>query len=480
MRHDIIEYIKKNPSNWQKLVKNIKIDGIHGVNGTYIEFKFPFTVIAGENGTGKSTILKALSCAYKSGSYLDSSYSPGRLFPKTPWDTESSSEVIYHLKLGDTEKKQIINKPSVRWRIEEKGRKRTQGDVFFFDVNRVRSIESVKGYSKLASSKSEVSSRNLNENTIKSLSEIMDKEYNAGRYAKTDVDQKLEVGILSTSFGNLSQFHQGTGESITLELLSIIEGLPNNSLVLIDEIESSLHPKAQRKMMRCLLEICKTKKMQIIFTTHSEYILNEVPKEFRILLRRISDKEVIAIENPSTELCLTDMDDENHAQLTIACEDERSAVLIRELIRNKNPSIINRIKFITAGSYKNVILLHNLSIANKFPFNVLGVVDPEIIEKNIPKIPGIYPPETQVFLSIIENKLFDKFKDISGKPIEEIEIDMRKTCLIQNHHLWVKKLADSWTIEQEVLWDNLSRTWVNFCADVPEKEELIKKIEAFF
>ncbi|WP_369121122.1 AAA family ATPase, partial [Sphingobium baderi] len=40
-------------------------------------------------------------------------------------------------------------------------------------------------------------------------------------------------------------------------------------MVLIDEIESSLHPRAQRRLMRDLAEAARLQECQIIISTHS-------------------------------------------------------------------------------------------------------------------------------------------------------------------------------------------------------------------
>jgi len=83
-----------------------------------------------------------------------------------------------------------------------------------------------------------------------------------------------------------SGFHQGAGETTVAELLEA--DLPQYSLVLIDEIESSLHPRAQRRLLRDLAERCRERQLQIILTTHSPYILEELPAEARLGLASCS------------------------------------------------------------------------------------------------------------------------------------------------------------------------------------------------
>ena len=65
---------------WPKYLRSIEINGIRGWNGEEIRFGFPVTVIAGENGTGKSTIIKAAACAYGSPEGKKKTYFPSTFF----------------------------------------------------------------------------------------------------------------------------------------------------------------------------------------------------------------------------------------------------------------------------------------------------------------------------------------------------------------------------------------------------------------
>ncbi|MGC1884646.1 MAG: AAA family ATPase [Stellaceae bacterium] len=76
--------------------------------------------------------------------------------------------------------------------------------------------------------------------------------------------------VLAHQGSIFSGFHQGAGETTIAELLAA--DLPKYSLVLIDEIESSLHPRSQRRIIRDLAERCRERELQIILTTHSPYV----------------------------------------------------------------------------------------------------------------------------------------------------------------------------------------------------------------
>ncbi len=75
------------------------------------------------------------------------------------------------------------------------------------------------------------------------------------------------------------------GTVLTLGLLTVLmnPNLPN--LVLLDDIEQGLHPKAQRELISVFKEIIQANSnLQIIFSTHSPYIVDELkPSQVHVL-----------------------------------------------------------------------------------------------------------------------------------------------------------------------------------------------------
>lgn len=65
---------------------------------------------------------------------------------------------------------------------------------------------------------------------------------------------------------------------------------PENSIILIDEPELSLHPKWQSKIIKVYERIGKNN--QIIIATHSPHILGSVPKENIIILSKDNEGKV--------------------------------------------------------------------------------------------------------------------------------------------------------------------------------------------
>ncbi|MBW4641572.1 MAG: AAA family ATPase [Goleter apudmare HA4340-LM2] len=75
------------------------------------------------------------------------------------------------------------------------------------------------------------------------------------------------------------------GTMLTLGLLTVLKNPTQPNLVFLDDVEQGLHPKAQRELMTVLKEIIQdNKNLQVIFSTHSPYIIDElVPSQVHIL-----------------------------------------------------------------------------------------------------------------------------------------------------------------------------------------------------
>ena len=67
------------------------------------------------------------------------------------------------------------------------------------------------------------------------------------------------------------------GTMLTLGLLTVLMNPKQPNLVLVDDVDQGLHPKAQRELIAVFKEIIQdNKNLQIIFSTHSPYVVDEL------------------------------------------------------------------------------------------------------------------------------------------------------------------------------------------------------------
>ncbi|MCE2905419.1 MAG: AAA family ATPase [Anabaena sp. CoA2_C59] len=104
-------------------------------------------------------------------------------------------------------------------------------------------------------------------------------------YEETQEMTGQEV-ILDMNTGERIPAHAiSEGTMLTLGLLTVLMNPNQPNLVLLDDVEQGLHPQAQRELMTVFKEIiAENPNLQIIFSTHSPYILDALaPSQVHIL-----------------------------------------------------------------------------------------------------------------------------------------------------------------------------------------------------
>lgn len=350
-------------------------------------------------------------------------------------------------------------------------------NVFLLDISRTLPIDASVGYAKIARLASgEISSNVLSDDYRIKLSHVLGRDYNVARFAVSDVDRGRNVGLLTSGGAEISQYHQGAGEDATLDTFLILEGLPNNSLLIIDEVEASLHPKAQRRLVRFLLWLCRQKKIQVILSTHSPYVLNELPKDARILLMP-SPQGVNVIQGVSTELAMSALDDEVHSELDVYVEDNSAHIWLREILASNELSspLLQRISIYPVGAANVVKTMGRLAVDGKLPRKGLGMVDGDHRDEICSYLPGEVAPERFVYSQLRDSEwagLPERFGVGAGTLFTVLEDVMREP----NHHKWNALVGDRIRKSSQSVWETMVDEWCKVCLTDAERQRLVEDI----
>ena len=197
MLHPEIEKIldKRLSKPWPKFVNAVQIQGLRGWSGQSVRFPFPVCAIAGENGSGKSTILKAVASIYDNPSGdKNKRLFPSDFFPQTAWDNISNVSLQFQIVEGEKIKEYAITKKSKRWSYPKP---RLQRYVFWQDISRTLPISAEVGYAKIANSVArEISSSSLQNDLKLYYSNIMGKNYSQASWAQSDADENKRIGVV--------------------------------------------------------------------------------------------------------------------------------------------------------------------------------------------------------------------------------------------------------------------------------------------
>lgn len=458
-------------TGWPKRLDWIEIDGIRGWAGQRIPFKFPIVAIVGENGSGKSTILQCAAATYGPVDDKDESWFASDFLPKTIWEDVRNGSIGYSVRDGDSSKSSTVRKPGDRWRGNPDRPKRR---VKYIDLRRIQPIVARTGYSKLAKDATkEMSAAIFDKVRLARLSQIMGKPFVSTRMALTDADDKRIVPVFSHNQETYSGYHAGAGQMTIADLLRIDP--EKNSILLIDEIETSLHPRAQRRLIRDLAEICRERDLQIIVTTHSPYILSELPLEARVyLMQGQTGRHVMTGISP--EFAMTRMDEYPHPECELYVEDLRAQTLLREIIVAHSKGLVERCAMIPFGMASVGRTLGIMVSQGRFPRPSHVFLDGDQTEAaGCSLLPGGDAPERVIF-GDLERYNWGKLRDRIGRPFAEVADACAKAQSLTNHHDWVNDAASRLTLPGETLWQAMCAEWATTILDTETAKPIVQTI----
>jgi predicted ATPase len=172
----------------------------------------------------------------------------------------------------------------------------------------------------------------LSDDELEVLKYILERNYVSGKVLKHSLFHGHEGWTIlfetnHNHFNGYSDAFAGSGESAAALLVHNILQAPEKSLILLDEPETSLHPRAQQRMLEFIAYQAVQKSLQIVIATHSIYLAKNLPqKAIRVLV----------LEQDATVTVRTDLsaDEALHeistlpAGKTVLVEDERAKRIV--------------------------------------------------------------------------------------------------------------------------------------------------------
>lgn len=399
---------KVREKNYGNYLLNVKLKRIRGFDDQMVTFDFPVTALIGPNGGGKTTILGAAACAYKI-------MKPGYFFAKSGNldDSMQNWTIEYELIDKNINKHDTIRR-TASYKKHKWKRNAPNRNVTLFGVSRTTPVTERKEFRKFVSSRFlfELNSLNELENTVSiEVDKILGKDIS--KYSFIQIGQSGNVSLLAgkTKKGSqYSEFHFGAGESSIIRMVMEIESLPENSLILIEEIENGLHPIATTKIVEYLIDIADRKKAQVIFTTHSEDALNPLPSN--AIWSAIDFK---VEQGKLTIHSLRSMNIDIKKRLVIFVEDKFSEEWVKSLLRSYGNISVDLIGVHEAkGDGKAVVLNRNHNQDPSINSPSVCFIDgdshqSESLEERVFKLPG-EKPEVFIYDSVV-----DMLHEVSGE-----------------------------------------------------------------
>ena len=483
--------------------------GIRGLRAPFeLNFEYPITAIVGENGSGKSTILAMAACAFhNSGSFTPqnrvrlNTSQIRRYYRYSDFFTfNSDEEGIAELEikaeyLGKDAPATDIRrkKPDGKWNDYNRRPARV---VSFLGIQRIvppSESSTHQGYSKKF--KKQAFDDNQRKQLERSMSYVLDRPY-----TNIELKEFNAHKLFSTMRGDLryTGFNMGAGEHAVLGLILEIISAGKGALIVVDEIELGLHTRAQIRLIETLKKLCNTNNCQIICSTHSKEVLEALPPEGRIFIRRGESKNEI-IPGISPEYAFGLLSKEKTNELCVLVEDTVAKVFLENML---SMEVRKRINIIPSGSVDAVFrafAVHYRETGPKEPFRYIAFWDGdqknksrEHIKKTLEKLlesqklkdeeldillchhvkylPGNGPPEKEILSKVNASKNLDLLANEWGTSIDRVA-EILDSCLTEETHSIFYRISQAVSFSEESVRGSMIRIYKK------ESPEIVQEIE---
>lgn len=300
---ELWESLQGKKPHLSHFLSGIYLDGLRGLDNLRVLFDYPVSVIAGGNATGKSTILFATACAYKVPGAKVKEFVPSTLFPDyrpklgRHQDIHQTATIDFYYQTPEGE-------ASMRWR-RAKGWNRSffgrqnasqpERQIYLRTLSNLKNPSERRGVLSRSRLEFELQKTPTTASQIEFALQILRSRYpevvNLSRGVRSLLCDPQEDGTV------YPELKTADNEHAILQLSKEITQL-EGALILIDDVETKVHPQLHQLFMLHLQQLALRNNLQIILTSHSPIILDSVPLNGRIFLERDNASGEVAVRLP--------------------------------------------------------------------------------------------------------------------------------------------------------------------------------------
>ena len=344
------------------------------------------TGIFGPNGSGKSTILHALACVYKPSALGGENHKFSYFFKSDSNINWQGTDFTINYQFRNDATHNVENKAKTylkkanRW-IHDYA-ERPERPVFYIGISTC--MPDIEFVNSDLNAVHDVRSVDVipNVNDIRrAASYIMNMNYADLYENNANISSKklLAVEQGDAAHTKYQSLNMGAGEQRLLRILSTVYNAPKYSLILIDEIDLTLHTAALKRLIAQLVKLANDNHLQIVFTSHRE----ELTRLNTINVRHIYQEKdrTICLLN-STPECLEALTGQPPKPLEVYVEDRLAKAIVEQILIEENALSLSSVYIFGAISNAFVVAT-GLHISGKLTNDVLIVTDGDEIRTDV-------------------------------------------------------------------------------------------------
>ena len=446
-----IDYWKKTDKIQHQIeIENINLNGINGIQN--IKIQKGIFAICGLNGVGKSTIVSAVKDLIG-------------LELTTHDDIRITDKIIGSVRLDKYNNLTIENKDGER--LKDKLSKEDI-DYLYLDneqsINIINRITRETHFDELLEQYEEYS---MDDQQLKDISYIVGKDYD--KVSIIDIeDEELRFPFFKVNSNGIqyNSMQMGVGEHVLFYYYTMINKMSKNAIIIIEEPESFVSITSQKRFMNFLAMRTVKFQNQFIITTHSPFIIKNIPPKNIILLDRYGEEAFI--HNGLEKRLVRSLGLEINKKGIIYVEDLIAQTFLIRILKDSNIKFIlddYDIKYV--NGFGNITSRLE-SICRYIDFDIIGIYDGDmrsrIDNSTTSKFQWSYlflPGEKELeedFRSCLKNNidLFVKNIDMNKKDI----LSALSSVNGIDYHDWFNELQKNLKVSHEQLFDALYYIWI--------------------
>lgn len=369
----------------QQRLNNLSINGLRKINNLNISFDNKnVTGIFGANSVGKTTLIYTLLCIYKAPEGKKS-FNFGAFFKRCrehEFDHTQIKAGVHFRNQRDVKDLEYVYKKSPdsdRW--TPKTSSRPEREVFYFGISSC--VPSIEEEIKITQKYSYIDGAVVSNNVKTIASRILGIQYSSIIHSNRGKKDHYHATI--NNGDEYYSISMGAGEQRVLRMLELLDNIPNYALVVIDEIDLTLHTAALHRLLDYLVYIANDKNIQIVFTSHREEILTRNDINIRHLLQTSGGTLCLNEANPECFDCLTGR---VSRPLEVYVEDDLAATIVAACA--EDIGIKKRVSIHHYGSCENAFVLGSaLHMMGQQINNKLFVLDGDLYQTDEEKLTQI-------------------------------------------------------------------------------------------
>lgn len=437
-------------AQWTTRLVRFALDGVPGLGTAEFSFASPLTVFSGPNGTGKSTLLRALWATLDPQAALLNVQADRKLKSGTATVDVRTPEgdVTAEVQFTDSEVRSVT----------------TVSLAVAYVDSAAETMEYQKGFNQFESAEeltNGYAGRELKEAELAEVNFIMNRDYRLIRLYEVELGN--EVPFFEVAYGDdrYDSRTMGTGEIAALHLWWRLNRLESGGIVLIEEPEAFLSYACQVALAKFLAQVFVQKRLCAVVSTHSAPLIGFFPMQCASFLSRGRGGLKSAGENPHPIL-LRSVGIDPPVSSVLFVEDHAAKAFCLALLQRYNPTIARQVAVDVRGGESEISNALKVTMGFAVPIKFLGLYDGDFkgrIPRELGSISTFLPGDKAIEVTfrdmIVGNP--DPFIQATGATSLPLVLDRLEGA---DCHDWYEEVAKEISLTKEQLFPTLFNLWL--------------------